>query len=190
MEKDLGVDVVLTRTKDVYLTLDERNAVANAENADLFLSIHANASNNRKARGVETYHLNTADGVASQRAAARENGVPWSAAVPDLDFILADLTINFNSPYSARLASLIQGSMASGLKRKYSGVKDLGVHTALFYVLVGAKCPSALLEVSFLSNYTEEKRLKSPRYQKELANSVVKGVQKYIKEQENIALNY
>ncbi len=180
MRSKLKCNVLLTRTRDHYLTLEERTAIANTKNADLFISIHCNASRNRRIRGIETYYLNLATDNQAIEVAARENATS-RRNISDLESILNDLMKNEKINESSRLAEDVQKSLCHGMKRKYSGVVNLGVKQAPFYVLIGARMPSILIETSFLSNRKECKRLLSSKYQNALCDSIIKGVEKYIK---------
>ncbi len=180
MRSKLKCNVLLTRKRDRYLTLEERTAIANTKNADLFISIHCNASRNRKLTGIETYYLNLATDNQAIAVAARENATS-RRNISDLESILNDLMKNEKINESSRLAEDVQQSLCRGMKRKYSGIVNLGVKQAPFYVLIGARMPSILIETSFLSNKKECKRLLSSKYQNTLCDSIIKGVEKYIK---------
>jgi N-acetylmuramoyl-L-alanine amidase len=182
LEKAGGYEVFLTRDKDVYLTLEERTVIANKKNADLFVSIHANANRRKAARGIETYLLNWTDDEEAMRVAARENAISirrMRQARSELGFILASLELQNKRDESLKLAHYIQKAMVSNLGRKYRHVVDLGVKQALFYVLFGARMPSVLVEVSFITNYEEAKRLKSWRYREQLAQGIASGIKTY-----------
>ncbi|MCL4456272.1 MAG: N-acetylmuramoyl-L-alanine amidase [Nitrospirae bacterium] len=175
-------EVILTRDKDVFIPLDERAAIANKGNADLFVSIHANASTNRNARGMETYLLNYTDDEEAMKVAARENAISlkkMKQVQNELNVILASLERESKRDESVKVAGYIQNSLASSIQPQYPKVMDLGVKQALFYVLVGAKMPSALVEVSFISNPEEEKLLDDEAYREKLASSVVSGIHSY-----------
>lgn len=175
-------EVVLTRDRDVFIPLDERAAIANKSNADLFVSIHANASTNRNARGMETYLLNYTDDEEAMKVAARENAISlkkMKQVQNELNVILASLERESKRDESVKVAGYIQNSLKSFIQPQYPKVIDLGVKQALFYVLVGAKMPSALVEVSFISNPEEEKLLNDEAYKEKLASSVVSGIHSY-----------
>lgn len=186
LKKEFGCQVVLTRDKDVYLALEERTAVANRVGADLFISIHANASRNRSVRGVETYYLNFSKNNKAAAVAARENGTSLKQ-VGDLEMILFDLMANSKINESSRLAAEIQSSLVSSLGRHYSQIKDHGVRQGPFYVLLGATMPSVLVETAFISNKTEESRLKNSKFQDRAADAIVAGVKKFAKASRMIA---
>ncbi len=179
LKKDLGCQVILTRKKDRFLPLTQRTAIANAKKADLFVSIHANAAPSRRARGVETYFLNFALDKEAMRVAARENATS-TKSIGDLKNILNDIMKNAKVDESSRLASYVQREVVKNLRKKYSNVKSKGVKQAPFFVLIGARMPSVLVEVSFISNRKEEERLKSNRYLDRVAEGIVNGIKSYI----------
>jgi N-acetylmuramoyl-L-alanine amidase len=177
-----GFDVVLTRTADVYLELDERVEFANRHGADLFLSIHVNASPDRSVRGIETYLLNWTNDEAAIKVAARENKIflkHRQKARNDVEAILASLGLQNKRDESLMLAHLVQDSMVGAIGTRYRGVHDLGVKQALFYVLLGARMPSVLVETSFITNTDEAARLKSQAYRHTLAQGIARGVKAY-----------
>lgn len=175
----LGVDVVMTRSTDVFIPLEERTAIANKVGADLFLSVHANAAPNRLAAGIETYYLNLAKTDKVAQLAAKENGTTLEK-VSVLQAILFDLMANYKLNDSAHLADEVQKSLYKKIRTRFSDVKNLGVKQGPFYVLVGASMPSILVETAFLSNAVEESRLKDPLYQETAAQGILEGVRSYI----------
>lgn len=177
--EELGVDVVMTRSTDVFIPLEERTAIANKVGADLFLSVHANAAPNRAAAGIETYYLNLAKTDKVAQLAAKENGTTLEK-VSVLQAILFDLMANYKLNDSAHLADEVQKSLYKKIRTRYSDVKNLGVKQGPFYVLVGASMPSILVETAFLSNAAEESRLKDPAYQEMAAIGIMEGVRSYI----------
>jgi N-acetylmuramoyl-L-alanine amidase len=179
LRNKLNCEVVLTRAKDKYISLEERTAIANTKKADLFISLHCNASKSRKLKGFETYFLNLATDDQAIAVAARENATSRKN-ISDLEEILNDLMQNAKIKESSRLASIVQNSMVSDLKKKYSQIVNLGVKQAPFYVLIGARMPAILIETSFLSNKTECKRMITDKYQDSICNSITHGVEKYI----------
>lgn len=175
-------EIILTRDRDIFVPLDERAAIANRSNADLFVSIHTNASPNRKARGIETYILNWTDDEEAMRVAARENAISlkkMKQVQNELGVILASLEREVKRDESVKLASYVQNSLVSSVQSKYPEVNNLGVKQALFYVLVGAKMPSILVETSFISNNEEEMLLADEFYRQRLAYSIVSGINSY-----------
>ena len=182
---ELGAEVIMIREDDRFIPLEERTAIANTKEADIFISVHANASFNRRASGVETYYLNLTNDEAAIRVAARENAVS-TKKMSDLQYILNDLMKTAKTNESSRLAAKVQGSLVSSLKAKYSDVKGNGVKGAPFYVLVGTHMPSILVEVSFISNPKEEARLADKEYIKEVVNGITIGIKGYAKEMEGV----
>jgi N-acetylmuramoyl-L-alanine amidase len=181
IKAELGLEVILTRNRDRFLTLEERTAFANTKSADLFISIHTNASRDRRAYGIETYFLNLATDEEAIRVAAMENATS-TKNISDLQKILYDLMQNAKINESSRLAAYVQSSTIRHLKNKrYSRIKSKGVKQAPFYVLLGAQMPSILIETSFISNARECKRLVSPKFQERLAEGIVEGIRSYIK---------
>jgi len=179
LREELGLDVVLTRSTDVFLELQERTAIANQVGADLFVSIHANASLNRNASGIETYYLNLAKTEKVAQLAAKENGTSLEK-VSLLQAVLFDLMANYKLNDSAHLADEVQKALYQKVGGSYSGVKNLGVKQGPFYVLVGATMPSILVETAFLSNDREEVRLNEPDFQESTAEGILSGIRGYI----------
>lgn len=186
IRRRLGWRVVLTREKDRYIPLEQRTAIANARKGDLFVSIHCNASRRRFRRGVETYFLSFTTDKQALRLAARENGVPPSK-IDALQLILYDLMLSAKVEESRKLGLHVQREIVRSLRRRYTRVINLGVKQAPFLVLVGAKMPSILTEVSFISNRIEERRLRNPRYLDLLAEGIIEGLRRYVKETTQVA---
>jgi N-acetylmuramoyl-L-alanine amidase len=179
LKDELGLDVVMTRSSDVFIPLEERTAIANKVNADLFLSVHANAAANRNANGIETYYLNLAKTEKAAQLAAKENGTSLEK-VSVLQAILFDLMANYKLNDSAHLADEVQKALHKKVRSHYAEVKNLGVKQGPFYVLVGATMPSILVETAFLSNAQEEARLKDPAFRDMTAEGILDGVRAYI----------
>ncbi|HET9551963.1 MAG TPA: N-acetylmuramoyl-L-alanine amidase [Anaeromyxobacteraceae bacterium] len=184
-----GFEVVLTRDDDRYLALEERTAIANTRKGDLFVSIHANANPRRSLDGVETWVLNVADDRYAKRLAARENGADLdeSGQGSEAQRILTDLNARASTDASRRLAHLVQREITGSVRGKFGEVRDLGVKSALFYVLVGARMPAVLVETAFISNRREEQRLASPRYQDEVAGAVARAVGEFARRDPRVA---
>jgi N-acetylmuramoyl-L-alanine amidase len=178
LRKDLHVDVVLTRKDDRFVALEDRTALANAENADLFISLHMNASENTEAKGIETYYLDNTTDEAAIRLAARENSTS-RRNISDLQFILSDMTQNMKLEDSITLAHRLQGSMVSAMAKTMDDVRDLGVKKALFHVLVGARMPSVLVEMFFITNRSEGRAMGRESYQDAMVEALFEGIQKY-----------
>ena len=178
LQKIPGIDVVLTRRTDEFVPLQERTAIANREGADLFLSIHANASESPFARGVETYFLNFANNLGAAAVAARENAASGQAmaALPDLVKMIA---LNNKLDESRDLATIVQRAMIERLRGVNKSLKDLGVKQAPFSVLIGAAMPSVLAEVSFVTNTQDAKQLRSSLYRQRIAEALANAVRKY-----------
>ena len=193
LESRLPVKVFYTRETDVFVPLPERTAQANAVKADLFISIHANASENPHLQGVETYYLNNTNDRATERLARRENGLTppgltsleSDRAPPgsDLSFILSDLHHTASEPESIALAHTLQDSMMAQVAKRHSKVRNLGVKKGPFYVLVGAHMPCVLAEVSFLTHRVQGKLLRSSAYREAIAEGLFHGIARFIKEE-------
>jgi len=147
--------------------------------ADLFISIHANASPNRNTAGIESYYLNLAKTEKAAQLAAQENGTSLEK-VSTLQAILFDLMANYKLNDSAHLADEVQKALYKMVNSKFHGSRNLGVKQGPFFVLVGATMPSILVETAFLSNEMEEARLADPQYQDATAEGILKGVGSYI----------
>lgn len=186
LRQKMGVKVLLTRSDDRYLELRERTDYANRVGADLFISLHANASPRGKAYGVETYFLNLSKNNQAAEVAARENGTTLQE-VGHLEGILFDLMANAKINESSRLAAEVQQAMVAGLRPHFSRIKDLGVKQGPFHVLLGATMPSVLVEAAFISHPREAKRLTSSTYQKHVAASIVKGIMNYSETMDQVA---
>jgi N-acetylmuramoyl-L-alanine amidase len=179
VRSELGAEVVMTRGTDVFIPLEERTAIANSKGADLFLSIHANASRNRKARGIETYFLNFARNAHAEEVAARENSIS-PATLKDLGNLVKAITTNSKIDESRDFAQSVQEAMIESLAPDGHATYDRGVHTAPFYVLIGASMPSILAEIAFVSNPEEEKLLRTPDRRQAIARSLLDGVRAYL----------
>lgn len=186
IEKELDCEVILTRDDDTYLSLEERTAIANTKEADLFISIHTNASTDKRAFGIESFILNLATDDEAIRVAARENATS-AKNISDLDSILHDLMQHAKVSESTRLASFVHNAMVKEVKKKYSKIRSKGVKQAPFYVLLGAEMPSILVETSFISNPRECKRLVNDAYQERLCQGIVNGIKQYIMETKPMA---
>jgi N-acetylmuramoyl-L-alanine amidase len=173
-----GIEVVLTRRTNDYVSLDERTEIANRESADLFLSVHANASANATARGVETYFLNFALNPQAEAVAARENAASGKT-MSSLPSIIKAITLNSKLNESRDFAASIQRSLVRGMRGGNKTLKDLGVKQAPFMVLIGASMPSVLAEISFVTNQQEARLLKLPGYRQRIAESLLAGILRY-----------
>jgi N-acetylmuramoyl-L-alanine amidase len=178
LEKVQGVEVILTRDDDQFVSLPERTDRANREGADLFLSIHANASANDQAHGVETYFLNFATNLGASAVAARENAASGQAMAALPDFVKA-IALNNKLDESRDFATIVQESLVEHLRPTNKTVKNLGVKQAPFVVLIGASMPSVLVEISFVTNPQEARLLKSGGYREKIAEALFEAVRKY-----------
>ena len=178
--KQPGVDVILTRTADTFVPLEERTEIANRSGADLFLSIHANASASPVVRGFETYFLNFAPNPEAEAIAARENAAA-ARTMRNLPDIVKAIALNNKIDESRDFASLIQASLTERLKKVDRNSRSLGVKQAPFMVLIGATMPSVLAEISFLTNRQEASLLKTPAYRQQIAEALLAGVMNYQK---------
>jgi N-acetylmuramoyl-L-alanine amidase len=178
IEKELGAEVIMTRTTDVFIPLEERTAIANTQKADLFLSVHANASRSSKASGIETYFLNFARSRHAETVAARENAIS-EGTLKDLQNLVKAIALNSKIDESRDFATSVQEGMVRGVRHNHD-VRDRGVHTAPFYVLIGANMPAVLAEIAFVSHPETERRLKTALYRDLLARSLYGGVKSYL----------
>ncbi|HYT22968.1 MAG TPA: N-acetylmuramoyl-L-alanine amidase, partial [Candidatus Polarisedimenticolia bacterium] len=179
LETRLGAEVVYTRKDDTFIPLETRTAIANQEQADLFVSIHANASDDPDARGVETYYLNFTSSKDALEVAARENAVS-EKSIHELQDLVKKIALKEKIEESREFASDVQRALHSGLAAKSPGIRDRGVRKAPFIVLIGANMPSILAEISFVSNPGDEHRLRTPEYRQRIAESLYRGISKYV----------
>ncbi|MGA2991205.1 MAG: N-acetylmuramoyl-L-alanine amidase [Candidatus Korobacteraceae bacterium] len=175
LKSRLGAEVVYTRTDDSFVPLETRTAIANQQQADLFISVHANSSADRRARGVETYYLNFTSSSAALEVAARENAVS-EKSIHELQDLVKKIALRNKIEESREFAVDVQSSLQQTLSR---GVRDRGVKKAPFIVLIGANMPSVLAEIAFVSNPAEARKLQTPEYRQRIAEALYKGVTKY-----------
>ena len=176
--KAKGFNVLYTRKTDVFIPLEERTAKANVQKVDLFVSLHINANRKSSVNGIETYYLNLARSKSARRIAARENAIS-EKRISDLQFILTDLMLNSKMQESKALAELVQKSMVKTVRARGWRSKSNGVRSAPFYVLMGAKMPSILVELGYCSNPTEAKRLRNNSYLNLLADGIANALSTY-----------
>jgi N-acetylmuramoyl-L-alanine amidase len=176
--KKPGVEVLLTRRANVYVALEERTAIANQSAADLFLSIHVNASTNARAHGIETYFLNFAPNPEAEAIAARENAGS-SKTMHHLPDIVRAIALNNKIDESRDFAAIVQSAMFDRLKKSNRQARNLGVKQAPFMVLIGATMPSVLTEISFLTNRQEARLLRTSQYRQAIAEALLAGISKY-----------
>ena len=180
LQKELGVEVVLTRRTDVFIPLEERTAIANRQNADLFLSIHANSSRSAGAKGIETYFLSFASSPEAEEVAARENSAS-EREMHQLPDIIKAITLNNKLDESRDLANMVQESLVTNLKKTNRDVRSRGVKKAPFVVLIGAQMPSVLAEIAFITNRQELQLLKTSAYKDKIAQALHAAVLRYRK---------
>jgi len=178
--------VMQTRTKDVYIPLEERTAIANTHKCDLFISIHINAHADQTKGGIETYFLNLATDANAMRVAAIENATS-THSIGELQDILATLMKNSKIDESTRLAHFVQTNLISGSGRTYKP-RDLGVKQAPFYVLIGAQMPAILTELAFLTNPEEAKLLQNEQYLDKIAAQLAAGIAAYVNNRHTAAM--
>ena len=174
IETELGAEVVMTRSDDSFVPLETRTAIANEEQADLFISIHANSSPVGSVRGVETYFLNFTSSREALETASRENAAS-ERSIHELQDLVKKIMLRDKVDESRELAQHIERSLAA---RKGSGI-DRGVKQAPFVVLIGANMPSVLAEICFISNPQDEKLVKTPQSRQAIAESLYEGVRSY-----------
>jgi len=178
LETRLGADVIFTRDDDTFIPLETRTAIANEHQADLFISIHANSSNDPSARGIETYYLNFTSNPDALEVAARENAVS-EKSIFELQDLVKKITLKEKIEESRELATDVQQSLYTGLATRHSTLHDRGVKKAPFVVLIGANMPSILAEISFVSNPTDAAKLETPEYREKIAAALYQGIAKY-----------
>jgi len=179
LETRLGAEVVYTRKDDTFIPLETRTAIANQQRADLFISVHANSSSDEDARGVETYYLNFTSSPEALEVAARENAVS-EKSIYELQDLVKKIALKEKIEESREFAGDVQESLHSGLAAKSPAIRNRGVKKAPFIVLIGANMPSILAEISFVSNPTDEHRLETSEYRQRIAESLYRGIAKYV----------
>ena len=181
IERNMNINTILTRDEDVFIRLEDRTKLANSENGKLFISIHANSAEDRRANGFETYMIGTNKNAAAVRTAARENAVldlegGNTKKLTDEALIKATIAQSGFANGSEQFAALVQEEMNKRLQSKDRGVKQAG-----FYVLAYASMPNVLIELGYISNPSEEKKLKSSQYKDALATSIYRAIEQYQK---------
>jgi N-acetylmuramoyl-L-alanine amidase len=183
-----GAEVVFTRSDDSFIPLEERTAIANEARADLFISIHANSSQDHGARGIETYYLNLKGSPEAMEVAARENAVA-NVGIHDLEDLVKKIARNEKIDESREFAEDIQSSLSQRVQKANKTVKNRGVRKAPFVVLIGADMPSILTEISFLSNPADEQLLKQPENRQRVAEGLYQGVASYLQSLNSVTFN-
>ena len=182
-----GFEVHYTRTTDKFIPLEERTAMANAKNADLFISLHCNAHKDTSVKGFEVYYLNLATDAQAVRVAARENGVS-AKKISDMQFILSDLMLNSKINESRQMAAMVEKEALRAMRPKYP-LSSHGAKGAFFYVLTGARMPSILVEIGYLTNAAEAAKINSEAYLVTMAKGLTSGIVAYKNKLERFALN-
>jgi len=181
ISKNMNVKIIMTRDEDVFLRLSERTKIANENNGNLFISIHTNAAEDRRASGFETFLIGPNKNEAAVRVAARENAVlelegTTGKKLTNEDLIQATIAQSAFASKSEQFASMVQKEIKKRVQSRDRGVKQAG-----FYVLMGASMPNVLVELGFISNPSEEKKLRSPQYRDQLATAIYRAVEQYQK---------
>lgn len=189
LRRGLGVEIYMSRTADKYVALEDRKDLANRVDADLFVSIHANASENKRLQGIETYYLKNTNDRATLRLARLENGVDMLikggdvSTDADLSYILSDMVQGQKEADSILLANHMQNQLVGYLRPTYRGVETLGVKQGPFMVLDGTFMPSVLCEVGFITNPSEGKRLATAAYREAIAEGLYRGIRRYLEDE-------
>jgi N-acetylmuramoyl-L-alanine amidase len=179
LEHKVGCDVVMTRGDDTFIPLEERTAIANEKAADLFISIHANASRDRSARGIETYYLNFTSSPDALEVAARENASSQES-VHELQDLIKKIALTEKIEESEEFARQLQKEIYRRASQLSGKQRDRGVKKAPFVVLIGANMPSVLAEISFLTNPRDEKSLRRSDYRQKIAEALYEGILDYV----------
>ena len=179
LQSRMGAEVIYTRQDDTFIPLETRTAIANEQQADLFVSIHANSSSDRDARGVETYYLNFTSNADALEVAARENAVS-DKSIHELQDLVKKIALKEKIEESREFASDVQQALHTGLAAKSPAIRDRGVKKAPFIVLIGANMPSILAEISFVSNPTDAHKLETAEYRQRIAESLYRGISRYV----------
>jgi len=179
LERKAGCEVIMTRSDDTFIPLEERTAIANAKAADLFVSIHANASSDRSARGIETYYLNFTSNPEALEVAARENATSQES-VHQLQDLIQKIALTEKIEESEEFARQLQKDVYRRASQLSGKQPDRGVKKAPFVVLIGANMPSVLAEISFLTNPRDEKSLRHSDYRQKIAEALYAGILDYV----------
>lgn len=178
----LGYEVILTRDSDQFAPLAERMTLANSENADVFVSLHSNASPSHRLSGVETYILDASTDEAAEKLAERENAAVGGEQPQDLQRILSELIQKGKKEESKKLATLVHRQLLASIKAGKHPLPDLGVEKGPFYVLVGAHMPCVLMEIGFIDNERDAALLADPDFRSEAAQGIARGIDMYLSE--------
>jgi len=180
LEQRTGCEVIMTRSDDTFIPLEERTAIANEKSADLFISIHANASSDNSARGIETYYLNFTSSPEALEVAARENASSQEA-VHQLQDLIKKIAMTEKIEESEDFARQVQREVFTRVTKVSGAQRDRGIKKAPFVVLIGANMPSILAEISFLTNPRDERLLRRPDYREKIAEALYEGILGYLK---------
>jgi N-acetylmuramoyl-L-alanine amidase len=183
-----GAEVVYTRKDDTFVPLEERTTIANQAKADLFISIHANSSDDPDARGIETYYLNFATSTESMEVATRENAASQQS-LHDLQDLIQKIARNEKIEESKELAADIQDTLSQRMRLVSHSEKNRGVKKAPFVVLIGANMPSVLSEISFVSNPNDERLLRKPDQRQRIADGLYRGISSYLENMNSLSNN-
>ena len=183
-----SADVVFTRSDDTFIPLEERTHIANEAKADMFISIHANSSQDSGARGIETYYLNLKGSDEAMEVAARENATSGEG-IHELQDLVKQIARTEKIDESKEFAEDVQDSLAKRVQKAAKPVRNRGVRKAPFVVLIGADMPSILTEISFLSNPADEKMLKQPEHRQRVAEGIYQGVASYLQSLNSMGVN-
>jgi N-acetylmuramoyl-L-alanine amidase len=176
--KQMGAEVIYTRSTDVFIPLEERTKIANDQKADLFISVHANSSPEPSATGVETYYFNLTSDKGGLDLATRENATADSS-ISDLSDLLHRAVLQTKREESRDFAQKVQASLTAATQKSNIHARDRGVRQAPFLVLIGASMPSILAEIGFVSNPRDERQLRRPDQRQKIAEALYKGVAQY-----------
>jgi len=179
IEQRVGSEVVMTRSDDTFVPLEDRTAIANQRGADLFVSIHANASKDQSARGIEVYYLSLTSDPTSMEVAARENAASQES-VNQLQNLVKKIALSEKVEESSEFARQVDRSLERGTMRNGNRQPDRGLKKAPFVVLIGANMPSILAEISFLTNPRDERLLSRADYRQQIAEGLYRGIQSYV----------
>ena len=188
LEERLGTEVVLTRENDRFIPLEERTAIANHLSADLFISIHANSSRDRKVSGVETFFQGFTTNHDEREVASRENASSQKN-IRDLEDLLKRIALGDYNEESRDFAQVIQDTFYSEIRPQRPRFQDRGVKKAPFIVLINLNMPGILLEIGFISNPSAEGYLKKKQGQEAVAEAIYTGVEKYFRALGAVPLN-
>jgi len=183
-----SADVVFTRSDDTFIPLEERTHMANEAKADMFVSIHANSSQDTAARGIETYYLNLKGSPEAMEVAARENATS-DQGIHELEDLVKQIARTEKIDESREFAEDVQDSLSKRVQKTAKVVKNRGVRKAPFVVLIGADMPSILTEISFLSNPADEKLLKQPEHRQRVAEGIFQGIAGYLQNLNSMTVN-